>query len=226
MLEDHTLVTRIVSRFHIIVTVVIAMLGAAFLGASAGEGDFFGIYVGLFVVAFIGAMLALGDKYWLLLVLAFTMQLPAIPIKGRMLELPELATVLVTLVFMVRYAVKRQKLSVFRPSHAPFLLYTGWVMVIFALHPVGLADAGAALGGARFYAKILLALAAFLIVANQEVTEKDCKWIIVIFIVGSLIDSAYPIAIFFLPLHLIGLDMGAQLTADPDSFYSWHQALA
>ena len=140
MLEDHTLVTRIVSRFHIIVTVVVAMLAAAFLGASAGEGDFFGVYVGLFGAAFIGVMLALGDKYWLLIVMAFTMQLPAVPIKGRMLELPELATVLVTLVFMVRYAVKRQKLSIFRPSHAPFLMYTGWVMVIFALHPVGLAD--------------------------------------------------------------------------------------
>ena len=49
MLEDNAFVTRIVSRFHIIVTVVIALVGAAIFGAAAGEGEFFNIYVGLFV---------------------------------------------------------------------------------------------------------------------------------------------------------------------------------
>ena len=131
----------------------VAMLGAAFLGVSAGEGDFFGIYVGLFSAVFIAAMLALGDKYWMLIVFAFTTQLPAIPIKERMLELPELAAVLGTLVFLVRYAVKRQRLAIFRKEHIPVLLYTGWVMVIFILNPVGLSDAGASLGGARFMQK-------------------------------------------------------------------------
>ncbi len=93
MLEDHALITRIVSRFHIIVTVVVALVGAAILGISAGEGDFFGIYVGIFGAAFIGIMIALGEKYWLVLVFAFTTQLPAIPIKDRMLEFPEIAAV-------------------------------------------------------------------------------------------------------------------------------------
>ena len=107
MLEDHALVSRIVSRFHIIVTVVVAMLGAAFLGVSAGEGDFFGIYVGLFSAVFIAAMLALGDKYWMLIVFAFTTQLPAIPIKQRMLELPELAAVLES-IFLSKVMLQNQ----------------------------------------------------------------------------------------------------------------------
>ena len=225
MLEDHALLTKIVSRFHIIVTVVVALLGAAILGVSAGEGDFFSIYVGIFAAIFITLIIALGKKYWLVIVFSFTTQLPAVPIKGRMLEFPEIAAVLCTVAFLVRYAVKRQKLSVFRREHAPFLLYVGWVMVIFALNPVGLADAGASLGGARFYAKIVLALAAFLIMANQEVTEKDCKWVIVLVLVGGVLETAYQIGIFFLPASMIGLEGGGQLQ-DPDSFYSWQQALA
>ena len=226
MLEDHALITRIVSRFHIIVTVVVALVGAAILGISAGEGDFFGIYVGIFGAAFIGIMIALGEKYWLVLVFAFTTQLPAIPIKDRMLEFPEIAAVLCAGAFLVRCAVKRQKFSIFRREHVPMLMYVGWVMVIFALNPVGLIDAGSSLGGARFYAKILLALAVFLIMANQEVTEKDCKTIIVLLLVGYLLETIYQISIFFLPLHLIGLDAGVPLMNDPDSYYSWHQALA
>ena len=225
MLEDHALLSRIVSRFHIIVTVLVALLGAAILGVSAGEGDFFSIYVGIFGAVFIAIIIALGEKYWMVIVIAFTSQLPAVPIKGRMLELPEIAAVLCTFAFLVRYAVKRQKLSIFRREHAPMLMYVGWVMMIFALHPVGLSDAGASLGGARFYAKILLALAAFLIMANQEITEKDCKWIVVFVLVGALLESAYQMAIYFLPLGLLGLEGGVQLPGE-DSYYSWHQALA
>ncbi len=226
MLEDHALITRIVSRFHIIVTVVVALLGAAFLGSSAGEGDFFSIYVSLFAAAFIALTLALGQKYWLVLVFAFTTQLPAIPVKDRMLEFPEIAAVLVGILFLIRYAVKRQTFTVFRMEHTPVLLYTGWAMLVFAFNPVGLSDTGAALGGARFYAKILLALVAFLVMANQAVTDKDCKRILILLLIGSALESAYQISIFFLPLGLIGLDAGIQLSSDPDAYYSWHQALA
>lgn len=226
MLEDNALVTRIVSRFHIIVTVILALIGAAILGASAGGGDFFDIYAILFGAAFMAIILALGDKYWMVVVFSFTAQLPAVPIQGRMLELPELAAILCSAVFLIRYAVKRQKFSVFRKQHVPVLLYTGWVVLIFALNPVGLSDAGSSLGGARFYAKIILGLAAFLIVANQEVSEKDCRTIIAIIIVGGILESVYQIGMFFLPLNLLGIDGGVQFGADPDSFYSWHQALA
>ena len=220
MLEDNALLTRIVSRFHIIVTVVVAMLGAAFLGISAGEGDFFGIYVSIFTAAFVAIMIALGDKYWMVVPFAFTSQLPAIPIKGRLLELPEITAVLCTAVFLVRYAVKRQNFSVFRREHALILLYTGWVVMIFCMNPVGLSDAGASLGGARFYAKIVMALASFLIMANQVITEIDCKRIILILIFGSILSSAYQISLYLVP----SFGATVQLTGESE-FYSWHQAL-
>ncbi len=226
MLEDNALVTRIVSRFHIIVTVVIALIGAAVFGAAAGGGDFFSIYVGIFGAAFIALMLALGDKYWLVIPFAFTSQLPAVPVKGRLLELPEITAVLCSLMFLVRYAVKRQTLSIFHRQHAWILLYVAWVALVFAIHPVGLSSFGegsGALGGARFYAKIVLALASFIIMANQRLTEKDCKWILIILLVGSFLDSAYGISLYFLP-GTLGLNV--ELTTDPDSFYSWQQSLA
>jgi hypothetical protein len=223
MLEDNALITRIVSRFHIIVTVIVALVAAGIFGVAAGEGDFYFVYLGIFIAAFIALVLALGDKYWLIIPFAFTSQLPAIPIKGRMLEFPEITAVLCSVVFLVRYAFRRQSFSFFRKQHVPFLLYVAWVLLIFALNPVGLSDAGSSLGGARFYAKILLALAAFIIVANQEVTESDCKWVIILLIVGGVLESIYQISVFFLP---VGLDANMQLANDPDSFYSWHQALS
>ena len=223
MLEDNPLLSKIVSRFHIIVASLVALGGAAIFGIAAGSGDFFNIYIGLFVCGFIAIMLALGDKFWLVVPFAFTSQLPAIPIKGRLLELPEITAVLGTAVFLVRYAVKRQTLSIFRREHVPILLYTAWVVMVFCLNPVGLSDAGAALGGARFYAKILLALASFLIMANQQITERDCKHILIILIVGSLLDTAYSIGVYFLPS---GLGNMVQLNADADNYYSWHQTLA
>ena len=224
MLEDNALLTRIVSRFHIIVTVVVALLAAGIFGAAAGEGDFYFVYLGIFIAGFIALVLALGDKYWMIIPFAFTSQLPALPIKGRLLEFPEITATLCTVVFLVRYTVKRQAFTLFRKQHTPILLYVGWVMLIFAFNPVGLSDAGSSLGGARFYGKIMLALAAFLIMANQEITEKDCKWLIILILVGGVLESVYQISIYFLP---VGLDPTVQqLTADPDSFYSWHQALA
>ena len=228
MLEDNALITRIVSRFHIIVTVVVALLAAGIFGAAAGEGDFYFVYLGILIAAFVGLVLALGDRYWLIIPFAFTSQLPAIPIKGRLLEFPEITAVLCSVVFLVRYAFRRQTLSFFRKQHVPILLYVGWVMLIFAMNPVGLSDAGSSLGGARFYAKIVLALAVFIIMANQEINEKECKWVIILLLVGGLLDAIYQIAEFFLPLGAFGLgvDANMQLSLDPDSFYSWHQALA
>ena len=65
--------------------------------------------------------------------------------------------------------------------------------------------------------------AAFIIMANQKLSEKDCKSILIILLVGSVLESAYQISIFFLPT---ALGEHVLLAADPDSFYSWHQSLA
>jgi len=226
MLQDHPLWHRLTSRLHIIVALIGALILTAILAVAVGTGDGNQVAIIMATIVAVALVLMLGEKYWMLIPFSFSAQLPAFPIRGRLLELPEIVAVLCTLAFMVRFAVRRQKFTLFRAQHAPFLLYVGWVAFIFLLNPIGfsgLADSGAGLGGARFYAKILMALAAFLIMANQEITEKDCKWILLLLLIGSFLASAYQIGLYFLPGSL-----GAyvDLTLDPDSFYTWHQSLA
>jgi branched-subunit amino acid transport protein len=226
MLQDNPLWHRLTSRLHIIVALIGALILTAILAVAVGTGDGNQVAIIMATIVAVALVLMLGEKYWMLIPFAFSAQLPAFPIRGRLLELPEIVAVLCTLAFLVRFAVRRQKFTLFRVQHAPFLLYVGWVAFIFLLNPIGfsgLADSGAGLGGARFYAKILMALAAFLIMANQQVTEKDCKRIIVLLVIGSFLGSAYQIGLYFLPGSL-----GAyvDLTLDPDSFYTWHQSLA
>jgi len=217
---------RLTERLHIVVALLSALVLTVILAVSVGSGDLTRVAVVMMGLGCMALVLMLGEKYWLLIPFAFSSQLPAFPIRGRLLELPEIVAMLCSLTFLVRFVVKRQRFTIFRSHHAPYLLYAGWVALIFLLHPIGfsgLADSGAGLGGARFYAKIMLALAAFLIMANQVVTERDCKWIIVLLLIGTILESAWQIGIYFLPSFL-----GAyvDLTADPDSYYTWHQSLA
>jgi hypothetical protein len=77
--------------------------------------------------------------------------------------------------------------------------------------------------GGRFYAQLAFAFIAFIIIASREITEKDCKWIIIFILVGSAINATYSIASFLIfgPGDEI-LNPGA----DTDGFYTWHQSLA
>ena len=226
MLQDNPLWHLFTARLHVIVALIGALILTAILAVAAGTGDTTQVALIMATIVAVALVLMLGEKYWMLIPFAFSAQLPAFPIRGRLLELPEVVAVFCTVALLVRLAVRRQKFTLFRAQHAPFLLYVGWVAFIFFLNPIGfsgLADSGAGLGGARFYAKILMALAAFLIMANQEITEKDCKWILLLLLIGSALSSAYQIGLYFLPSSF-----GAyvDLSVDPDSFYTWHQSLA
>jgi len=64
---------------------------------------------------------------------------------------------------------------------------------------------------------------AFLIIASREITEKDCRWIIVFILGGSAINATYSIGSFFF------FGQGDDIlnpNADVDGFYTWHQSLA
>lgn len=227
-MSDHTSwIFRLSERLHIVIALLAALLLTVILAVAVGSGDTAKVVVVMMVLGGVALVLMLGDKYWMLLPFAFASGLPAIPIQGRFLELPEIATVFCSVAFLVRLAVKRQKLTFFSKQHAPFLLYAGWVAFIFFLHPVGLSafsGSTSGLGGARFYAKIFLALIAFIIMANQELSEKDCKAIVIMALVGGCLESAYSIAVYFVPM--LGEQANVQLAADPDDFYSWQQGLA
>jgi hypothetical protein len=209
----------IAPRVPLILTVCGALAAMFLVGAAIGQGEFAQVYLLLIAAAGLGIILALGSKYWLLIPIAFSLNLPVIPFGGRAFELPELAIGLCTVVFLCRFAMRPRGMVVFRGAHAGVLLYSAWAALIFALHPVGLSVMGSSLGGARFYFKIALALASFLIVANQQITESDAKWMIRLLLIGSIVGMAVGIARYKL------LGSAYQNPNAAEDYYTWQQEL-
>jgi hypothetical protein len=220
MLQDNPLWHRLTSRLHIIVALIVALVASVIFGLSAGEGEFLPVYLGVFLIAIGALMTQLGSRFWMLIPLAFASQLPAVPVQGRLLELPEILTLLCFGFMLIRFALKQQKIAIFRTSHAPILLYTAWAIVVFMNNPIGLAAMGSALGGMRNYAKILLALIAFLIMANQKIEERECKWIILLIVLGAVLGAAKDV------IYVQIGGSGPNQVIDPEAFYTWHQALS
>jgi hypothetical protein len=86
-----------------------------------------------------------------------------------------------------------------------------------------LAVFGAAAMGARFYLQLVLAFMAFIIIASRDITEKDCKWIIIFILAGSAINTAYSIGSFFI---FGAVDEILNPGADSEGTYTWHQNLS
>lgn len=221
--DNQTQIGRVLSRYPIILVILGGLLAAVAMGSWIGTGDM--KKVGLLIggCGAVAAVMMLGDKYWLMIPFAFTFQLRAIPYGHTLIQLPEIVICVCTATFIARYALKLQKFTLFRASHVPVMLYVAWAAFIFVNYPVGLAQQGATTGGARSYAKILMALAAFLVMANQTITTRDCWRIVALVLVGGFFQAAQGIFLFF-----YGGTYGALSEADisdPDSYYSWHQNL-
>src|SRR5437868_5979395 len=131
------------ARLPLIITTAVALLATVILGAAIGQGEFMEIYLLFFAVAALVAVFGLGSKYWMLIPISFSFNLPAIPFHGRAFELPELAIAACSIIFACRYAINSRGITIFRMSHTSVILYTLWAGVIFLLHPVGLMSAGA-----------------------------------------------------------------------------------
>ena len=223
MLQDNPLWHRFTARLHLLVAMLVSLVASVIFALSAGEGDFIFVWIGLFVISMVALMTMLGPHYWLIIPFAFVCQLPAIPVQGRLVELPEIMAVVCGAFLLVRYALKQQKFTLFRKEHAAVMLYAGWALMIFMKNPVGLSDLGATAGGLRFYGKIGLALVAFLVMANQKIDERGCKWIIILLLFGAILSTVQEIFFFFFPIG--GRDVYAQ-EIDSEAFYTWHQSLA
>lgn len=205
----------------VILTTLLALIATLLIGSAIGHGQFIQVYLLLFILATAGTVLTLGSKYWLLIPISFSFNLPAIPVGGRAFELPELTIIGCSVVFALRYVLQRRAARIFRPAHAGVLLYAAWAFLIFLLHPIGLAVMGSSTVGARFYFKIALALASVLIISNQRISERDAKWIIRLLLIGSIISMAVGIAQYKI-FGSIYTDPNAQT----EEYYTWHQELA
>src|SRR5437773_7552947 len=119
-------IQSVTPRLPLILTIVGALAGTLLVGAAIGQGAFVQVYLLLFVLGGLAGVLALGSKYWLLIPIAFSFNLPAIPFGGRAFELPEVVILLCIIVFACRYALRSRSVSLLRPAHAGVLLYTVW----------------------------------------------------------------------------------------------------
>jgi hypothetical protein len=211
------------SKIIVFAVSAIGLLIALFLGMAVGEGRQMHIVAVFAVMVGAPLLLSLGKNYWYLIPFSLLSGLPAIPFGGRNIDLAELSIALCFGIFITRVAFKLDKIVFWRATHIPIYLFMAWVLFIFSLYPVGLAAFGAATMGGRFYLQLVLAFMAFLIIASREITEKDCKWIILFILSGSAINATYSIGSFLLfgPGDEI-LNPGA----DTEGSYTWHQSLS
>jgi hypothetical protein len=198
-----------------------ALLLAWLVGAGA-----YLISLGAALVAVgFGIGLALGSKYYYLIPLGMSLNLPALPIGGgRNLEVGEAAVLGVSVLALLRFAFKQQPLRFVRWAFVGILLYTAWVILILWQNPVGFSILGGSTGGGRFYLKIFMACVGMIILANQKISEQDAKWIIWIILGASWISAFYGIADYFGLTPAIYRQYA--FFEESDDFYTWHQILS
>lgn len=209
-----------------IVRVIGLVLGlgvAVIVGAAVGNQDLNRLAMILGPSAIVATLLALGKDYWMLVPLSLgATRLPAVPLGGRSLDLPELAIAACSVMFLLRIATRKDKLNLWQPLNIPILLFTLWVAIVFILNPVGFALIGSTTGGGRFYFKVFLAFAAYIILANRTYTERDIRWIIGFIIFGAVFALVYGIANYTLAGPTIDQSTGMV----QEEFYTWHQELS
>lgn len=206
------------------VALLLGLLLAVAMGTAVGNNDISFISLVLGAGFLVGVFLFLGQNFWIAIPLSLSLaDLPVVPLSARSVELPELAMAACTVVFLVRVATRKDKLQVFRATNVPILLFMAWVLVVFALNPIGLMSFGAETGGARFYVKLGLAFMSFFIMSCREYTEQDVKRLLVLIIASSFATAVWLfIKVTFLE---IAPDLNPGGAPDEDNFYTWHQGL-
>ena len=214
---------NISSNQMILVAVLLVGLAAAvFLGSAIGNQDFAKISIMVGAGTGIAVMLLLGNNYWMLIPFSLAAsRLPTIPLGGRAIELPELAITACSIMFLLRLASRKEKLIIWRSASLPILLFTAWVGMVFALNPVGLAAMGSSVGGARFYLKLGLAFASFLVLSSRTYTERDVRWMLGFILLGAFFTLGHGIVSY----ALTGPAIDAASGVVQDEFYTWHQEL-
>jgi hypothetical protein len=174
----------------------------------------------LLVLAIAGpaAVFLLGKNYWLLIPFGIVSNLPAIPLGGRAIAFSEAWILASALFFLVRFPFGDHSLKIVGREYFLLYAYAGLAFVIFLAGGTGLAILGASSFGARSYITIGLAVFAILIIANQPISENQCKWLVRTLLVGGCVATVVGIS-----RVLLGIESYAQ--GEGALFYTWHQHL-
>ena len=218
-MDTQALFTYFLSRITMIVVILMGTLMAVYFGLLISEGNvltpYFIIVCGICLVAGI----ALGRRIWMLLPLALVFAgAPAIPLGARSIDLFDFTVMVVFVFFLTRVAFGRQKLLILNLQSLAILGFVVWVYFVYTNNPVGLVFMGSSMGGAKSYLKIIVSFLAYVIMVNQEISEKETKWMITISITGAILGLVYLLIGLFFP--------GDVNEGDPDSINTWEASLA
>jgi len=205
-----------------VVGVFLGLALAVMMGSAIGGQDFQRVAIVLGAFLGLGTLLALGKHYWLLIPFSLGAKFPAVPLGGRSLEFPEIAIAGCALLFILRVATRKEKLQVFRSINIPFLLFIFWVGMVFLLNPIGLAMLGSNIGGGRFYLKLGLAFASFVILSSRTYSERDIKWVLGLLVFGAFFGMIYGIGAY----AALGPQIDPNTGMVIEGFYTWHQVLS
>lgn len=209
----------ILLRLQLAAALVVGLGAACYIGTAIGNHEF--VFVTTLIGLSIGGglLLWMGRYYWIIIPFAMMSDLPAVPIGGRLLSLAELSMAACMLIFLLRLALRREKVHL---DPIVFFVLCGflWVVSIYILNPVGFAFLGSSTVGARDYQKIMLGVFSFLVISNQTVDSRIAGWLIIAWIIAPIISAIYAALGFYY------FDVGSELIADPlEGEYTWHQAI-
>ena len=135
------------------------------------------------IFAGMGLVVALKERYWLLLPLLMTMDIsiPRLPFSGS-----ELGAIIVVATHFLRLGLKAEAPARYDVDLLIVLPVFFWMMLVFCLNPVGLAMFGSETIGGRFYFRIVLGLFTLFSLSALRVDEAGAKILFYVLFCGMI----------------------------------------
>jgi hypothetical protein len=218
------------SRFlpgnNILILVGVLTLGlilAIYFGVSIGRGDYYETYLVILMLVTPAVLFFLKSNYWLLIPFVIRCGLPAIPlIAGKSIALKEIwVVVCVVMLFGQLFFYRSRQVRLFRIELIPIYLIMSWVVAMFFREGIGLAILGSSAQGGRKYLGIILACLSMVVIFHQKVSEKQCKWLIIL-----IVSSVGTAMIWSLVNYFFFRRVDYETEQWATTYYSYHQILA
>lgn len=207
---------ELLNKLAIFLILIAGLVVSVLLAVSISDGSYTLALLVIFFIIGLAWVLICGSNYWLILPLAFSLTIPALPVGGRALEVPELVTMACFCIFLARLALSKQGFYPLRLEYAFVTLYFLWVAFIYMQNPVGLLLFGSGSGGARFYFQLTLALLSVVILSSQVINQRQAQLTAFAILGGSIITAGYEISNFILSGKSIVSNF------ERDQFDSWN----
>ena len=207
-----------IAKLNVIFITIVGLIVSVIIGQRLGSGQEKNVLLFLGGISGVAIFLYLGKKYWWILIFGFVSGIPIYISDGKIIELTEIASLSCFGIFIAMLVFGRNTIKILNIETIVVLLFILWIAFIYSQNPVGFAFFGSQDIGIRDYIKIIFGLLAFLVISNQVIEERDCKWIIRMMIIGSILALGWEIFQYKV--------LGTGDVKAIDAEYTWHQALS